>query len=156
MEAFLGALEASGIAQGLRYSRWGYAAVNTAHVFGIALLVGSILPLDLRFLGLWQSVSRAGLVRVLVPVAAGGLALAVTMGALLFVTRAREYADVSFLQAKLVLVAAGTAAALLLHTRFGFLLEDASDTRLRVHAILSIICWAGALICGRMIAFSGS
>jgi hypothetical protein len=153
VEPILGALEASGIAQGLRYSRWGYAAVNTAHVFGIALLVGAVLPLDLRFLGVWKAVPRAGLVRVLVPVAAFGLALAVAMGALLFATRAPEYADVGVFQVKLVLIATGTIAALLLHTRFGFLLDGASDARLRAHAVLSIFCWIGALVCGRLIAF---
>lgn len=154
MESFLGALEASGIAQGLRYSRWGYAAVNTAHVFGIALLVGAILVLDLRLLGLWPRVPRAGLVRVLVPVAAAGLAIAAAMGVLLFSTRAREYADLGIFQAKLVLVATGTGAALFLHARFGFLLESASDVRLRAHAVLSMLCWVGALVCGRLIAFA--
>jgi len=154
VESFLGTLEASGIAQGLRYSRWGYAAVNTAHVFGIALLVGAILTLDLRLLGLWPRVPRAGLVRVLVPVAAAGLAIAAAMGVLLFSTRAREYADLGIFQAKLVLVATGTAAALFLHARFGFRLEDAGDARLRAHAVRSMLCWVGALICGRLIAFA--
>ena len=31
-------------------SRWGYAALNATHVFAVALLVGSILPLDARLL----------------------------------------------------------------------------------------------------------
>ena len=96
MEAFLpvlGAIEATGIAQFLRASRWGYAFVNGAHILGIALLIGAIVPLQLRFLGLWQTVGRVALARVLVPVAAGGLALAVTAGGLLFAVRAREDAS---------------------------------------------------------------
>ena len=70
MDAVLAALEGSAIAQTLRVSRWGYAAVNATHILGIALLVGATVPLSLRFLGLWRGVSRAGLVRVLAPVAA--------------------------------------------------------------------------------------
>lgn len=156
MDAILGALETTGIAQLLRTSRWGYASVNALHIFGLALLVGAIVPLQLRFLGLWQSVSRSALVRVLTPVAATGLTLAIIAGIFLFSVRAREYAGIEFLQAKLVLVTIGTLSALALHRTHGLSLESASDTRLKGHAILSITCWIGALVCGRMIAFAGS
>jgi len=84
MEAFLAAVEATAAAQYLRASRWGYAAVSGAHILGIALLVGAILPLNLRLLGFWRSIPRANLLRVLVPVAATGLVLAVFTGPLLF------------------------------------------------------------------------
>lgn len=154
MEALLGALESTGIAQSLRVSRWGYAGVNAAHILGIALLIGAILPLDLRLLGCWRSVPRRDMVRVLVPVAAAGLALAVTAGVLLFSVRAREYAGIGFFQAKMALVATGALFALSLHRTHGFLLEGASETRLRLHALVSIGCWLGALVCGRLIAFA--
>ena len=83
MEAFFAALEATAPAEYLRASRWGYAAVNGAHILGIALLVGAILPLNLRLLGFWPSIPRANLLRVLVPISAMGLALAVLTGSLL-------------------------------------------------------------------------
>lgn len=155
MEALLAAIEGNALAEALRGARWGYAAVNGAHVLGIALLVGAILPLDLRLLGLWPAVPRAALVRVLVPVAATGLALAVAAGTLLFSVRAREYADNPFLLAKLALVATGTAGALALHARHGRMLEGAHARTLRAHAALSMACWLGALACGRLIAFAG-
>lgn len=143
------------MAESLRGARWGYAAVNALHIFGIALLIGAILPLDLRLLGAWPGVPRRLLVRVLVPVAATGLSIAVIAGLLLFSVRASEYAGVGFLQAKLVLVAGGTLAALSLHGAHGFLLETASQGRLAVHAVISMTCWVGALACGRLIAFAG-
>jgi hypothetical protein len=155
VDAFLAGLEGTAVAQALRVSRWGYAAVNAAHILGIALLVGAIVPLNLRMLGLWPGVPRATLVRVLVPVVAGGLGLAVTAGLLLFSVRASEYAGVGFLQAKLALVAVGVVSALALHRAHGFLLEGASAPRLRGHAVVSMICWFGALACGRLIAFAG-
>lgn len=155
MEALFAALEATTIAQTLRVSRWGYAAVNAAHILGIGLLVGAIVPLNLRFLGLWRGVPRLALVRVLVPVAAGGLALAAVAGLLLFSVRAGEYAGIGFLQTKLALVAVGTLSALALHHSHGRRLETASDARLAGHAILSLVCWLGALLCGRLIAFAG-
>ena len=154
MEAFLGTLEATALAETLRGARWGYAAVNTTHIFGIALLIGATLPLDLHLLGFWRSVPRTPLVRVLVPVAATGLAIAVVAGSLLFIVRAREYAGIEFLQAKLALITVGTLAALTLHRRYGFLLEQAGRSTLIRHALLSMSCWIGALVCGRLIAFT--
>ncbi|MCF8478182.1 MAG: hypothetical protein K9G60_14230, partial [Pseudolabrys sp.] len=49
----------------LRSSRWSYAAVNTAHIAGLALLVGAIVPLDLRLMGWRRAVPIAALARAL-------------------------------------------------------------------------------------------
>ena len=106
MESVLTSIEASAAAQYLRGARWAYAGVNGAHILGIALLVGAIIPLDLKLLGFWPRVDRQELARVLVPMAALGLGLAVCMGLLLFATRATEYADVTFFRFKLLLVLA--------------------------------------------------
>lgn len=155
MEALLAAIEGTGLAGWLRASRWGYAAVNGVHVLGLALLVGAVVPLDLRLLGMWRSVDRTALARVLLPVAAAGLAVAVTAGALLFAVRAREYAGLGVVQLKLALVAAGILSALAAHRAGGRWLERAGSRRLAVHALVSLACWIGALACGRLIAFAG-
>ena len=155
MEAFLAALEGTALAQTLRVSRWGYAAVNATHIFGIALLVGSVVPMNLRLLGLWSDTPRAMLMRVLAPVAATGLTLAVVAGLLLFSVRAREYAGLGVLQVKLFLVVAGALSALAAVRAHGVALEGAGNYRLRVLAVVSLTCWIGALICGRLIAFVG-
>lgn len=151
----LAVVEATAPAQYLRGARWGYAAVNTVHILGIALLVGAIVPLDLRLLGLWRGVPRAALARVLVPVAAAGLALAASAGLLLFAVRAREYAGMEIVQAKLALVVLGAAAAIAAHIHGGWRLERAGGRRLAGHALVSLACWGGALLCGRLIAFAG-
>jgi len=156
MDELLAAIAASDVATTLRFSRWLYAAVNTTHVLGIALLVGSILPLDLRLIGLWGGVARDGLARVLIPVAATGLTLAVVTGILLFSARAPEYAALGVFQVKLALIAVGGGAALILHLTHGFALRTASRRRLALAGCLSIGCWSGALIAGRMIAFVGT
>lgn len=154
MEALLSGLEGTGLAQALRYSRWGYAAVNAGHILGFALLLGSTVALNLRLLGLWRSVPLAPLARVLVPVAAAGLALAVTAGLILFAVRAGEYAGLGVLQAKLAFVAVATVSAIVLHARYGLELHGAGPARQRVHAVVSLSCWLGALTCGRLIAFT--
>lgn len=153
MEALLSVMESTAIAEYLRSSRWGYAAVNTAHILGIALLVGSIIPFNLHILGLWRNIPRRSLARMLLPVAATGLMLAIIAGILLFSVRAVEYSQIVVLQIKLLLIVVGTLSALLLLRAYGLRLDGASESRLRVHAVLSTLCWIGALVCGRLIAF---
>ena len=154
MEALFAALEATSIAQLLRGSRWGYAAVSFAHSLGFALLIGAVVPLNLRLLGLWPAIPRPQVMRVLVPAAAFGLALAVPMGLLLFSVRAQDYSEIIFLQAKLALIVIGIVSAVTVHLRYGFALEGASEKQLRAHGIVSLGCWLGALACGRLIAFA--
>jgi hypothetical protein len=140
-------------AQWLRFSRWGYAAVNTTHVLGIALLVGAILPLDLRLLGAWRSIPLQPLTRILIPVAATGLLLAMATGALLFITHASEYAALDLFFVKLALIGAGTVHALGVHLGAG--LHDASAARLRLTGATSLSLWLAALVSGRLLAFVG-
>ena len=155
MEVLFAALEGTSPAQALRSSRWAYAGVNAVHIFAIALLVGSVVPLNLRLLGAWRGISREAVVRVLAPVAASGLILALLTGTLLFSVRAREYSGIGFLQLKLTFIAVGILSALALCLSHGFLLKDAPRMRLVGHAVLSTVCWLGALACGRLIAFAG-
>ena len=155
MESLFAALEGTALAQALRGSRWVYAGVNAAHIFAIALLVGSVVPLNLRLLGVWRAIPREAVVRVLAPVAASGLILALVTGPLLFSVRAREYGGIGFLQLKLAFIAVGVLSTLALCRTHGFLLEDAPRARLAGHAILSLVCWLGALVCGRLVAFAG-
>ncbi len=137
----------------LRFSRWAYAIVNAGHVLAIALVVGGALPLSLRLFGLWPSVPRAAVVRVLSLTAGAGLAMALMSGSLLFATRASEYLANPAFQIKIAFILIGTSSAVLAHARHGWFLDGASDMALRRIAIVSGICWIGALVSGRMIAF---
>lgn len=155
MDSLFATLEGSALAQALRVSRWGYAALNATHIFGIALLAGASIPLNLRLLGLWPDTPLGALARVLAPIAATGLALAVAAGLTLFTVRATVYAGNIFLQIKLLLVVAGALSALVLHHRHGRTLDGLGKKRPTVHAVMSIGCWIGAILCGRLIAFAG-
>lgn len=155
MGELLAALSATDLATTLRGSRWLYASVNTAHVFGIALLVGAIIPLDLRLLGLWRDVPRDALIRVLVPTALLGLALALTTGTLLFSVRAPEYAAIPIFLLKLGLITTAVGAALAFHVVYGRSLQGADRRRLAQAGALSLTCWLGALVAGRMVAYVG-
>lgn len=156
MEAVLDALAQSGIAQYLRVSRWGYAAVNAAHVLGISILVGSIIPMDLKLFGAWPRIAHDTLARVLLPTAFCGLLVALATGPLLFLTRPFEYLALGVFQIKLLLIAIGAISALTAHFLYGLRLQNAGKAAQLRTGVISLISWLGALIAGRMIAFAGS
>lgn len=154
MDELATALATSDPALFLRRGRWSYAAVSAAHLAGIALLVGSAAVLNLRLLGVWASIPLAHLTRPLVPMAATGLLLAATAGFMLFIVRAPEYAAMPLFAVKLALVAAGTLSAVAHHLVHGRLLDRASPGALRFAGLTSILCWIGALLLGRALAFA--
>lgn len=155
MDILFSWLTETGISQYLRGARWGYAAVSASHIFGIALLVGTIVPLDLRLLGVWRHMPIDSLARILGPVAAVGLLIAATTGGLLFSVRPVEYAGLGVFQVKMALVLLGTGSALVMHMRYGSKLADAPPAHLACAGVFSLLCWSGALVLGRFIAFFG-
>ena len=79
----------------------------------MALLVGAVVPMDLRLIGVWRGDVRLETVlRLLRPMAAAGAALAVPTGMLLFTVQATDYVALRLFFVKLALVALGLAHAL--------------------------------------------
>ena len=154
---WLAALEATALAQALRDSVWTYPLVNAGHILGVALLVGSIVPLDLRLLGAWRSVPLTPLWRVLTRTAAAGLVLAIACGSLLFAARATEYAASGLFVAKMAIVGAGTVNALVLRTvQHEDLLRARPETppvRVRLAGGVSLAAWLTALTLGRLVGY---
>ncbi len=145
----LDAVEATGLAQHLRASRWTYPLVNTGHVVGIALLVGSVVPMDLRLLRLVPGPDPQVVVAFLRPFAIAGVILAMTFGGLLFVARASEYAENSWFRVKIALLALAVLNAVL-HLRMG----PAHPFLGQAVAAASLLLWPAILLCGRMIGYS--
>jgi hypothetical protein len=155
VEEVTAAIAATDLAHYLRHGRWSYAVVNALHILGIALLVGAVAVLDLRLLGLWRGIALDLLARPLVATAATGLALAILAGLALFAVRADEYAAMPLFGLKMLLVAAGTLSAIGHHLAYGRTLERAPPGALRIAGAVSLLCWTGALLCGRLLAFTG-
>lgn len=158
----LAALHATDLATLLRTGRWAYPIANVLHIAGIGLLLGAILPLDLRLIGLWRSVPASLLARVLVPVAAGGLALALVTGFLLFSVRPAEYAAIDLFAAKLLLIVGAVCNALALRATGAWRRLDCTGAapvgaapagRLRLAGALSILLWVAVLSSGRFLGY---
>jgi hypothetical protein len=159
----LTALEATPLAMALKQSAWMYAAVMAGHLLGTALLLGAIVPLDLRLLGFWSRMPTGPLIRVLVPTAAIGLALALLTGAVLFTVDAVAYAADPLFQAKLVLIAVAGLNILAVrpNRRWRLLKRDWDTTddfapqpgsHLALAGLNSLLLWIAVLVSSALLA----
>ena len=149
-------LSATPVAAALKASATLYLLVNAAHIFAIGLIVGAILPLDLRLAGVLRSVPIAAIGPLLSRTAGAGMALALLTGLCLFSVRPAEYAQNPAFLTKVALVALGIVNALLLHRSAGWhgaLATGRITPALRAQALLSIVIWTSAVLAGRWIAF---
>ena len=140
----------------LRRSVWAYALVNAAHILGIGLLLGAILPLDLRLMGWRHGPPLSTLAAFLSRIAAAGLALAVVTGAVLLSVQPMEYLPMPVFRAKMLLIALALLNLSALHrARSWRAVQDggAVTSRVRWAAGISALCWLGVLVAGRMIGF---
>lgn len=133
-----------------------YLIVNAAHVLGIGLLLGAVLPLDLLLLRSTHGRDLPVLGPFLVRAAAAGAALAVTTGLWLFSVKPVEYAEnPAFLFKAALLVLAICNIALQHHgERFDAALRSGQPpVRVRALAAVSAILWLSVLVAGRWIGF---
>lgn len=137
------ALEHSAAADLLRRSTALYVAVNVAHLLGVALLFGAIVPVDLRRLRSGQAAGGTPPDRLAVGVSAAGLVLAAVSGAALILPRAVEYAGSTWFWLKLAVVAAGAVNALFARWR----------GLSRVAAMASLVLWSSAILLGRLLGY---
>lgn len=140
----------------LQRSGTAYLFVNAAHILGIGLLVGAILPLDLRLAGLIRGAPLAVLAPFLTRAAACGLALALLTGSWLFTVKPLEYAANPAFLAKLALLALAFANIALQHRGRALATALATEqvpARVRASALASFTLWLAVLVAGRWIGF---
>lgn len=137
-------LETTAVAQHLKASVWTYPLVNAGHLLGIALLIGAVVAMDLRVLGISRAGNAADAVLLLRPVAMVGFALALLCGLLLFATQATDYAGNEWFLTKIALLVAAVANAAIALRR----------PLRRAPAAWSLLLWPAILLTGRMIGYS--
>lgn len=151
-------IETSALASWLRSSAWGYPAVETLHIWGLAMLVGSAVAFDLRLLGVAGQLPVDGVARFLLPLARIGFGIAVLSGLVLFMMQARTFAVMPLFFIKMGSIAVAVANTMIFHGGIfksvgGWRLTSPTPRAARVAAGLSLVCWAFALLCGRFLAY---
>lgn len=152
------AAEQSAIAVWLRSSTWGYPAVEAVHIWGLAVLLGTAVAFDLRLLGVGSRLPADALARFLLPCARAAFALAVMSGALLFAMQATTFARQPLFYIKLGAIAIAVINTALFHRgvfRSVAIWNYSPDTpgAAKAAAIVSLLFWTFALICGRWLAY---
>jgi uncharacterized membrane protein YgdD (TMEM256/DUF423 family) len=138
---------------------WAIPAVQSIHIVGIAMVMGSVLMIDLRILGwagmdqtLGQTTRRFG------PWLTGSLWLLLGTGVLMVVAEpVRELVTLSF-WLKMALVAVGAVVVTMFQRtlrRHGHQWEQTLVNRSSVKAlaILTFLLWACIIVLGRLIAY---
>jgi hypothetical protein len=140
----------------LQGSGTAYLFVNATHILGIGLLIGAILPLDLRLIGLVSSPPLEIVAPFLLRAASIGLALALVSGLWLFSVKPREYVMNPAFLTKIALlgIAMGNVGLQHLGTSFQRAVDGQSvHMRARIQAALSALLWLSVLVSGRWIGF---
>jgi hypothetical protein len=136
-------------------SIWAYPTVLTLHTFGMMVLVGSALMIDLRLLGFGRGLPLSSLERM-VRVMWGAFWLNLATGTMLFIADASKRGTQPLFLIKLALVASGITTIVLLRRRVFVgsepLVISAAAKRL---AVTSLLVWSAAVTAGRLLAYVG-
>jgi hypothetical protein len=152
------ALEQAPIAVAMRQELWLYPAVEIVHIVGFVVLVGSIVVLDLRLLGLSRSISARTLSRHVLPWTFGALLLIVPTGLLMFMTHASDLVSNRAFQVKLALLLLAGVNAAAYHagtsrTHAQWDRDVQPPARVKAHAAASLAIWVSVIACGRLLAY---
>ena len=140
-------------------SDWLFPAIETVHIWGIILLVGTTGVLDLRLLGFILPNQRVSdLHHRLLRWTWTGFAVMITSGSLMFASEAAKmYENGAFRFKMLLIVLAGLNAMIFEFTAFRNVAKWDDSTRTpigaKVAACVSLVAWVGVIAAGRWIAY---
>ena len=135
---------------GLQSHAWAYPVLEMIHIFGIALLLGNLVLLELRVFGNGAALPVQPLAQLALRIAVSGFALAAGSGALMFASQPAELLANRAFTLKMALILAAGCNAAWFHRR-GSLAR--CDSAARAQLVLSTLIWLSVLACGRWIAY---
>ncbi|HWN84552.1 MAG TPA: DUF6644 family protein [Vicinamibacterales bacterium] len=141
------------------HNAWTIPAIQSVHIVGIALVMGSVLMIDLRILGLaWADQTLRQTTRRFGPWLTGSLWLLLATGLLMVIGEpVRELVTFSF-WLKMTLVAIGALVAVLFQRALRRHERQWEDTlvhrsSVKALAIVTFLTWACIIVLGRLIAY---
>ena len=141
------ALEGLWLAQAMKHSAWLYPTVETMHIWGIGMLFGSVVVMDLRVLGLGNKLNVSDLSRLGIAVAVIGFGLAVLTGSLMFIAQASELISSRLFILKMCMIFLLLANAVILRVR------TIDNSMSKMQALVSLAGWASVIGMGRWLAY---
>ena len=158
--ALISYFEDSALADNIRENDLLFPLVESVHVLSICLVVGSILVVDLRLLGL-ASINRpvSRVANGILPLTWSAFAVAVASGSLLFISNATKYLENGYFVAKILLILAAGLNMVIFHA-ISARNQPQWDNKARLPLParlaggLSILLWISVVACGRWIGFT--
>ncbi len=155
----MGVIESTALGLAMRKSIWLYPAVETIHIIGLAILVGSIAVLDLRLLGFSRSLPVRKLAAHTLPWTVGSFLLIVPSGLMMFAAHATDFIASPVFVLKMGLVMAGVFNAAIFHVTVfrgaaAWDVEVMPPLAARASAALSLVIWLTVIACGRLLAYT--
>jgi hypothetical protein len=144
----------------IRTQLWGWPLALTLHALGTALVLGFIIIITLRLLGLFELIPYRALNR-LFPIVWGALALQVVSGLVLWVAKPAQYvADGAFLLKVLLIVVGAVLTANLskMVARDGASWDTNGGVPARGLRFVAttLVVWCVVLVAGRLTGYLGS
>ncbi|MFM2450635.1 MAG: hypothetical protein RIS44_3085 [Pseudomonadota bacterium] len=127
---------------------YAFPVLEVLHILGIALLVGNLVLLELRILGVLDGVALLALQRVTLRLALVGFVLVVASGITMFLSQPQELLANAAFKVKLGLLAVAGINAGWFHAR-GVVVGGIA----RAQVILSMFLWVAVITAGRWIGY---
>ena len=132
-------------------SPWLYPVLESLHIFGVALLLGNLVLIELRVWGHGSTLPAKALARLALPLALCGFGLLALSGLTMFAAAPAELLANRVFVVKMGLVMLAGLNAAAFHARDGL---GRLDGWARLQTLLSLGLWLAAMICGRWIAYA--
>jgi hypothetical protein len=151
--AFSEYVQSSYIGQTIRHSAALIALLEIVHLIGLALLLGTVLMVDLSLLGFGigsQPVAR--IARELRNWTMAGLAILLASGPLIFVSEAVKCSKTPVFWIKMALLAIAVTFHFTTHRRVVQAVPPAAAAEPKIVAVLSLASWFGVALAAKAIA----
>lgn len=140
------------ISDWIRASTWAFALIEVFHLFGLTLLLGTTVVVNLRLFGLGlKRQSTAQVASDAMPWMLSGMVVTLGSGTLLFLSEAMKCYNSTPFFVKMGLLFAALLFTFTFHRRLTK--ADLPSLAGRLGASLSIVLWFGVGLAGRAIAF---
>ena len=134
-------------------SIWGYPIVLSAHAVGMSIVVGTVLMIDLRVLGLAGDAPLASF-RNMFWVTWFGVFLNFTSGVALFASDPAKFLVHPAFWIKIALMLVGVLSHVLLWNSLSVNSHGQGESgKVKNLAIFSLLLWVGVIIAGRVIGY---
>jgi hypothetical protein len=151
-------VEQSRLAENMRESWFPY--VESAHVLGLSLSIGTVMWFDLRLLGVsMRSRSVSEVFTNIKPWMLTGFAIMFATGALLFASHATQCYESPYFRAKIALLTLAGVNTGIYHltvdrTRSDWGKAPIPPLQARASGLISLILWFAVILAGRVFAYS--